>query len=275
LQFKREQRISVLVIRGGNEMPRERSDYQKNRMRRHSRQYLVFDTIDRIARQTSVVKVSATFAAAMEKFGFTTFGVTGLPPPAEDADPRILVERTPAGLRELYTHERFYLVDHLGAHARTTGETFRYDEAPYDRTKSRGHERFMQALATFGIRRGVIVPIGRPTNLPTCVWLAGEEPDLDEATKQLVELIALFAGRKAYALSGASAAGTRTVKLTPREREALQWIAAGKTSWEASMILRVSEKAIDKIIASAMVKLNAVTRAQAVANAIRAGEVEL
>jgi hypothetical protein len=32
---------------------------------------------------------------------------------------------------------------------------------------------------------------------------------------------------------------------------------------------------IDKIIASAMVKLDAVTRAQAVANAIRAGEVEL
>jgi DNA-binding CsgD family transcriptional regulator len=95
----------------------------------------------------------------------------------------------------------------------------------------------------------------------------------DEETKEV--LIALFAGRKAYALSAALAAGTQAVKLTPREREALQWIAAGKTSWEASMILRVSEKAIDKIIASAVVKLNAVTRAQSVANAIRAGEVEL
>jgi DNA-binding CsgD family transcriptional regulator len=95
----------------------------------------------------------------------------------------------------------------------------------------------------------------------------------DEETKEV--LIALFAGRKAYALSAILAAGTQAVKLTPREREALQWIAAGKTSWEASMILRVSEKAIDKIIASAVVKLNAVTRAQSVANAIRAGEVEL
>jgi DNA-binding CsgD family transcriptional regulator len=41
------------------------------------------------------------------------------------------------------------------------------------------------------------------------------------------------------------------------------------------MILKVSGKAIGKIIASAMAKLNAVTRAQAVANAIRVGQVEL
>jgi LuxR family transcriptional regulator, quorum-sensing system regulator BjaR1 len=94
---------------------------------------------------------------------------------------------------------------------------------------------------------------------------------LDEGAKQTIELIALFAGRKAYSLSGALATGALTVKLTPREREALQWIAAGKTSWEASMILRLSEKAIDKIIASAMIKLNVVTRAQAVASAIRVG----
>jgi hypothetical protein len=51
---------------------------------------------------------------------------------------------------------------------------------------------------------------------------------VDEETKE--DLIALFAGRKANALSGALAAGTQAVKLTPREREALQWIAAGKTS---------------------------------------------
>jgi LuxR family transcriptional regulator, quorum-sensing system regulator BjaR1 len=119
------------------------------------------------------------------------------------------------------------------------------------------------------------VPIGRLTNLPTCVWLGGEDRDLDERTKQAIELIALFAGRKAYALSGALAGGAWTVKRTPRKREALEWIAAAKTSWEVSMILKVSGKAIDKIIASAMVKLNAVTRAQAVANAIRAGQVEL
>jgi DNA-binding CsgD family transcriptional regulator len=64
-------------------------------------------------------------------------------------------------------------------------------------------------------------------------------------------------------------------RLTPREREVIQWISAGKTSWEIGVILGLSERAINKFIADAMVKLDAATRAQAVANAIRIGEIEL
>jgi DNA-binding CsgD family transcriptional regulator len=64
-------------------------------------------------------------------------------------------------------------------------------------------------------------------------------------------------------------------KLTQREREVLQWIAAGKTSWEIGVMSGVSEHAINKIINAAMVKLDAVTRTQAVVNAIRDGEIEV
>ena len=41
------------------------------------------------------------------------------------------------------------------------------------------------------------------------------------------------------------------------------------------MISGLSERAIDRIITGAMVKLDAVTRTQAVVNAIRIGDVEL
>ena len=55
----------------------------------------------------------------------------------------------------------------------------------------------------------------------------------------------------------------------------LQWISAGKTSWEIGSISGRSERAINKIIGDAMLKLNAVTRTQAVVNAIRTGEIEM
>jgi DNA-binding CsgD family transcriptional regulator len=64
-------------------------------------------------------------------------------------------------------------------------------------------------------------------------------------------------------------------KLKPREREVLQWIAAGKTSWEIGVMSGVSEHAVNKIINAAMAKLDAVTRTQAVVNAIRDGEIKL
>jgi LuxR family quorum sensing-dependent transcriptional regulator len=236
---------------------------------------LIFDTIDEIARLTSVPQVATTLTRAAYQFGSTSLGINGLPPPGEGADPVILSENTPEGFRGSYIEERFYLVDHICAHARATYEPFRYSEAPYDRTRAPAHERFMQALETFGMERGLIVPFGRPTNVPACVWLAGETPDLDEHAKPAVQLLALFAASKAHALSRPPRVATVRRTLTRREREVLQWISAGKTSWEIGAISGLSERAINNAIADAMIKLDAVTRTQAVVNAIRVGEIEL
>jgi len=244
-------------------------------MRSRSQRNLIFDAIDHISRLTMVQPLAETFAGAVDEFGFSALGINGLPPPGDGADPRILTESTPEGFRDLYIHERFYLVDHVCAHARVAYEPFRYSEAPYDRAESRNHERFMRALDIFGMGKGLIVPVGRSTNIPACVWLAGKTPDLDQDAIRAVELIALFAASKARTLSCPLEVGPRTSKLTSREREALQWISVGKTSWEIGEISGLSERAINKIIAEAMIKLDAVTRTQAVVNAIRIGEIEL
>jgi LuxR family transcriptional regulator, quorum-sensing system regulator BjaR1 len=240
-----------------------------------SRRHRILDTICDLSRQTALHEVSAILASAMAEFGFAALGINGLPPPDENADPRILTESAPEGFRDVYIHERFYLADHICAHARAAGQAFRYDEAPYDRTESRSHERFMQALGTFGMSKGFIVPTGWSTNIPACIWLAGKDPNLEKDAREVIEIIALFAASKAQTLCRSLEVKSRTRELTPREREVLQWISAGKTSWEISMILGLSERAINKILSGAMIKLDAVTRAQAVVNAIRLGEMEL
>jgi len=53
----------------------------------------------------------------------------------------------------------------------------------------------------------------------------------------------------------------------------LHWVSVGKTSWEISTILHLSKSTIDIMVNRAQQKLNAVTRTQAVVNALRAGEI--
>lgn len=236
---------------------------------------LIFETIDEISRLTALPHVSATFAGAVAKLGFDSFGINALPPPGDGADPVILTERTPDGFRGCYVEDRFYLVDHICAHARASHEPFRYSEAPYAWARASDHRRFMQALNTYHLGNGLVIPIGRPANIPACVWVAGKNPDLDDDATRAIQLIALFAAGKAHALSHPPNACAQTIKLTPREREVLQWVSAGKTSWEIAAIAGLSERAINKIVAEAMIKLDAVTRTQAVVNAIRIGEIEL
>jgi DNA-binding CsgD family transcriptional regulator len=56
--------------------------------------------------------------------------------------------------------------------------------------------------------------------------------------------------------------------LTAREREALQWVAEGKSDWEIAMILGLSQTTVRFHVDNARRKLGAVNRAQAVARLV-------
>ena len=60
-------------------------------------------------------------------------------------------------------------------------------------------------------------------------------------------------------------------RLTRREVECLGWAAQGKSEWEISQILGISEHTAEKHLINARVKLGAVNRVHAVATAIRRG----
>jgi len=56
--------------------------------------------------------------------------------------------------------------------------------------------------------------------------------------------------------------------LSKREKEILFWLAEGKSNWDVSVILGISERTIRFHIKNVMKKLNAVNRTHAVAIAI-------
>jgi DNA-binding CsgD family transcriptional regulator len=60
-------------------------------------------------------------------------------------------------------------------------------------------------------------------------------------------------------------------KLTPRELECLQWISDGKTAWECSVILGLSEHTVRCYLESCRYKLNASSNTHAVSIAYQTG----
>jgi LuxR family transcriptional regulator, quorum-sensing system regulator BjaR1 len=68
---------------------------------------------------------------------------------------------------------------------------------------------------------------------------------------------------------------TAHTPLTPREREILQWVAAGKTDEEIADILSIGTTTVTSHVANAKQKLDAFRRTYAVVQAIRLGEISL
>jgi DNA-binding CsgD family transcriptional regulator len=65
--------------------------------------------------------------------------------------------------------------------------------------------------------------------------------------------------------------GARAAKLTKREVEVLKWTKEGKTSFETSVILSISERTVNFHVGNILKKLDAINRVQAVAAALEKG----
>ena len=61
------------------------------------------------------------------------------------------------------------------------------------------------------------------------------------------------------------------VALSAREREILKWLNEGKSSWETSVILGISERTVNFHVYNVLRKLGAANRPQALAMAARSG----
>jgi LuxR family quorum sensing-dependent transcriptional regulator len=67
---------------------------------------------------------------------------------------------------------------------------------------------------------------------------------------------------------------TDSLHITPREMEVLKWVADGKTAWEMSTIIGLSEHTIRNHIENARKKFDAMNTAHMVALAFRGKVIE-
>jgi len=68
---------------------------------------------------------------------------------------------------------------------------------------------------------------------------------------------------------------SNTIVLSFREKEVLTWLKQGKSSWEMSVILGISERTVNYHIYNIMQKLEVVNRPQALAVAVRLGLIDI
>ena len=114
---------------------------------------------------------------------------------------------------------------------------------------------------------GFIVPIHGPRAYEGGAAMVGEAFEMPPGVKPSLHLIALCVFERLRDLVAASP--LECPKLSAREREVLAWSAQGKSAWEIGEILCLAKRTVDEHAKTAMRKLGATTRTQAVAIAIR------
>lgn len=127
----------------------------------------------------------------------------------------------------------------------------------------------MEEAREVGLESGVTFALPSSPGLEAVVSVAGRETALHGNRLEEALFLCQFALGKVAAIMARTA--FLPVALTPREIDILKWACDGKTDWEISCILGISNHTADKYMRRLRVKLNAGSRAHMVAQAFRAG----
>jgi DNA-binding CsgD family transcriptional regulator len=168
-----------------------------------------------------------------------------------------------------YISEDYFQIDPVVIRARES--VLPVDWEYLDKSPPRVRKLFCEARqAGVGIR-GLSLPVRGPAGDVALFSITSNASEKDwVALKQVYmrdfQMIANFTHARVMEILGVGT-DVDEIKLSPRERECLQWAAMGKTTDEIGGILTISERTVRFFLDGAKHKLGCVTKTQAVARA--------
>lgn len=177
----------------------------------------------------------------------------------------------PRDFIEEYLARDYFAVDNLMRQALDGGR------AQYCSEAAPGRPRAITALCRdFGIPEGYFVGARAPGALDQGSLFLFKRRRMrpDGRTAAMLELLAphlQLAFSRAFRRDRSAPA---PVALSPREREVMRWLCEGKSSWETSVIVGVSERTVNFHVYNVLRRLGAANRPQALAMLARSGALD-
>jgi DNA-binding CsgD family transcriptional regulator len=206
----------------------------------------------------------------IEALGFERFAYWLVWPPEGPRKP-LYMNSYPVGWVDQYMEE-FVGDDMVMRYAAVHTRPYSWSEIfqKYDLTERQ--KIVFSASKSVGLRSGATVPIFGPGKAKAVFSVANNESDQDflllfNERRHALHIMATYAHEKIMAL-GIQNNKAENVFLTAREIEILTWTARGKTRWEISRILSVSEETVKSHTENICGKLQAQNKTHAAAIAL-------
>ena len=224
----------------------------------------VIAAIDRAATPDAI---SEAVLSVVRPLGFTQALAGIIPLPGMSMQQQIagvVLHRWPDQWSRRYFSQGYLLEDPTIRRLAASSEPFLWSEVETS-CDSAAAKRVMGEAKEFELGFGFTVPMLTLDGQLAGFSIASGRAELPPHFRSRLQLLAMYAFARALVMAEAPP----PVKLTPREADVLHWIAEGKSDWEISMILHVSEHLVDKMARQIRLKFGAANRTQAVAQALR------
>ena len=224
--------------------------------------------IDRVKAAKTIAVVLNEVGHAARHFGLERVIVAGVPAAGKRLEPYVLANNWPQGWYERYNVRDYLHTDPVIRKLRTTTSPVVWTEAPYDPSSDKNGHAVMCEAREFSLNNGLSVPIYTLSGDQAAVSFGGSHFELSVADKHALHLIAIYTHNTAASFRP-QAKKPPPPKLSPREIEIFQWVAAGLSSQDISERLHIAYTTVESHVQNACRKLDYTSRTQALAEAFR------
>jgi LuxR family quorum sensing-dependent transcriptional regulator len=225
-----------------------------------------FEFIEQLDQQRDIPCLISSFQNLIGKFGMACFMIGDPTRPKTHVTDRVWASTFPEEWLAQWSMQNYVSVDPVVNQLLVRNNPLRWIETR--RVSDNAGARVLDEATEFQMRDGFALPIYSRDGFVVGISMATDNYELGKQDEACLYLASLYFHAKLERLRAEHAFKPPGPRLTPRERECLSWVAAGKTDWEISQILGISEQTAHEYVQNALIKLNATTRAQAVAVAI-------
>ena len=240
----------------------------------------VDEFIEKMRGVPGVDGLRSTFASAVEKLGFNTFVYGGMhiPQLGDDATPYILTT-FPDSWQQRYFEGEYHRSDPIITESLHRVTPIKWNQLGRWREFTHNEAIVMDEAREHGLVHGFTVPVhGHAAEFGLISLVSSEsEREFDKlvtAYGHQVHLMAIYLHGAIQEALISKRPPQRASKLTKREVECLVWTAQGKTSWEISLILGISESTVNFHLKNTMRKLGVYSKTHAVAKTLVLGLIQ-
>lgn len=172
-----------------------------------------------------------------------------------------------------FYEQGYYEIDPVLRTAEKRHTPFFWSDRHWRATLTSDQLNILDEATESGLRNGVSIPIHCTDGYPASCSVTFGSDGIDPKAVHALHLMSIYLHEAALRMRERPAAPPDE-HLSPRQNQCLELVAQGKSDWEISCILGLSESTIHKYVHSAMVRLNVATRAQAVVKALFRGQIK-
>jgi len=229
-----------------------------------------------------VSELVAEFQSALEHMGFRHFACVSHVNPRHPPRRAVVLHNYPTHWVRSFAERNLHEYDPVFLRAEREILPFSWDAPDFRAQLAPRQKSILREAESYGITRGYTVPIHLP-------WAAGAlrascsvVPDsilIDNRARRAVQMMSMYlyasVGYQKDVRATRDAAIRAGPVLTARERQCLEFAAYGKSDWEISQLLHISEHTVHKHVEAAKRRLGVATRMQAVVWAVQRREISL